>query len=412
MMVSRRPLTAAACVAVGLAMSASVPALAQTYSFSHIDAIDPDNTFYGGGLNGHTWSASGDPSYLVVSVDGEVLFEGPEGTYSDSQWQQLYDALGIGSSATKDAAESTSSSVNRIGSRTLVSNVTNRVASLARMARGLQGDQNASMLGDSSNSVTGLSGGDSGDWISGKLGVWAEGSRTMFSDDNPADAFWGSQMSFMGGADYRFTDDFFGGASLGIETVSIEFDSVRTHSITYVNSTVYGAYLMNDVFSVTGLFSYAPGINAIDQNNTDDGDYVSHRFITAANVAYNNVFDRVTTFGNVGLSYSHETFGSFETGTGETINLDDSQLAQLYGSGDVGYMFDIEGGVVEPFVSTRLEYDFVSTGGNDRFGAVVGGGVRANWFNEGLFLEAFGNTDVARSNETATTFGLNVRVQF
>lgn len=356
---------------------------------------------------------------LSWEIDGELIFDGSR-AYTDEDMQRINEALGFtffgGSESAQSEEESVSDSAsanNRVSTRTVVSSVTNRAASLARNFRI---SQESGLPDTSGKALTGLSGGDIGEWAIGRLGIWADASGAIYSDEASSDAFWGNQMGFMGGADYRFTDRLMAGAGLGVERAEIDFKSDRQRRITYVNTTVYGAYLINDTLSVNGLGSYSVGINSVEAPGTFvsaniDADYLSHRFITAANLAYNDAFDRVTAFGYMGISYSHEIFGTYEDTVGTEIEPPDSKLGQVYAFGDVGYTFETDGGVLEPFVSARLEYDFVRDGDNDRFGSVLGGGVRARW-TEGLTVEAFGNTEVARSDETATSFGINMRVQF
>jgi len=413
-MLSKGSTKNAAALACGLILSTSASAFAQTYdfeySFNWLDYYDPDNISYGGNINGHDWSvvsSSGESTEQWV-VDGTTIYSGYSSSATTADWQRLYDALGINGASSESTVEESASVNNHISTRTVVSNIANRASSLARAARE---SQTAQAPGGSEPLTTGLSGGDVGEWALGRLGVWADGSVAVFSDWNSRDGFQGNQMSFMGGADYRFTDRFMTGAGLGFERARIEFDGGSERAVTYANMTAYGAYLIDDAFSLNALGSYGLGFNAMQEPVGSSDDYVSHRFVTAANVAYSNVFDRVTTFGYAGLSYSHETFGSYKTVSGQTAQPDDVQLLQMYGLGDVGYTFQVDDGTMTPFLSARLEYDAVRSGKNDRFGSVLGGGVRAQW-TDSLSLEAFGNTEVARSNEMATSFGLNMRVQF
>ncbi|WP_299439929.1 autotransporter outer membrane beta-barrel domain-containing protein [uncultured Rhodospira sp.] len=319
--------------------------------------------------------------------------------------------------AAETALQDSSTANNRISIRTVVGNISNRAGALARSARTDEpaDEEEATSL---RGRLTGLAGGDGEDWTVGKLGLWAEGSGAFFSDGKSTDEFWGHQFSFMAGADYRYNDNIMAGAGLGYENVNVDFKSDRERDVDYMTMTVYGAYLITDTLSVNALGSYGLGFNTTKEAAgllaDDDADHLSHRFITAANVAYNNLFDRVTTFGYAGISYSHESFEEYETSTGATVDPDDTDLAQIYAFGDVGYLFEISGeqsGTVEPYLSTRLEYDFVRDGNSDRFGAVLGGGVRAV-VNDNLSLEVYGNTEVARSDESATAFGVNARYQF
>ncbi|MQX36294.1 autotransporter outer membrane beta-barrel domain-containing protein [Roseospira navarrensis] len=401
-----------AALAAAAVLTVGAPAFAQEYSVNWLDSYDPDGITSGGIINGKDWYISTGETSQVWSIDGEIIFSGLIGSETDADWERFFNALGIGTATTERAIEDSSETNTRISTRTLVMNIANRAATLARAVRGTSLAQGGGLSDDEGGaSLTGLAGGDIGEWAIGRFGIWADGSGTMFSDRTSSDDFWGNQLSFMGGADYRYTDRFMVGAGLGFERVEVDFKSNRTRLVTYINTTLYGAYLVTDSISLNAFGSYAPGLNSMHWAAGDGEGFMSHRFITSGNVAYNNAFDRVTTNAFAGLSYSYETFDSYENNGGTTIEPDDSQLAQVYASGDVGYMFETDGGALEPFVSARLEYDFVSEGNNDRFGSVLGGGVRAIW-TEGLFVEAFGNTEVARSDESATSFGLNMRVQF
>lgn len=318
--------------------------------------------------------------------------------------------------AAESAVEDSAAASTQVSTRTVVSTVSNRAASLARAVRmtGMGTEQEVSSL---RAGTTGLAGGDGpAAWYAGRLGIWAEGSLTSYSDETSADNFWGHQYGFSAGADYRLADNALIGAGVGYENVTVDFKSDRERDVDYLSTTVYGAYLINDVLSVNALGSYGLGFNTIGEAQpllrNSEHDHLSHRFITAANVAYNNVFGSVTTFGYAGLSYSHETFEDYEDSTGATVQPDDVDLAQAYLFGDVGYVVEAgDGALFEPFASARLEYDIARDGDGDRFGALVGGGVRA-LLDESVSLEAYGNTEVARSDASATAFGLNIRVQF
>jgi len=333
-------------------------------------------------------------------------------------FSSVVESIGTDEVGTAETALQDSSTANtRISVRTVVSSISKRAGALARSARTDEpaDEEEATSL---RGRLTGLAGGDGEDWTVGKLGLWAEGSGAFFSDGKSTDEFWGHQFSFMAGADYRYNNNILAGAGLGYEAVNVDFKSDRERDVDYMTMTVYGAYLITDTLSVNALGSYGLGFNTTTEAAgllaDDDADHLSHRFITAANVAYNNLFDRVTTFGYAGISYSHESFEDYETSTGATVDPDDTNLGQIYAFGDVGYLFEISGeqsGTVEPYLSTRLEYDFVRDGNSDRFGAVVGGGVRA-MVNDNLSLELYGNTEVARSDESATAFGVNARYQF
>jgi hypothetical protein len=323
-----------------------------------------------------------------------------------AQEDQEYDHY---SQEAEEGTQASSSANTHITTRNIVDMVGRRAAALAR---GGVAVEQAGL--DAAGRLTGLAGGDGAEWYAGRLALWADASGSFFDDATPVDDFDGHQYSVMVGADYRYNDRVMAGVGLGYEGVRVDFDSARERDVDYLTATVYGAWLATDTISLNALGSYGLGLNEATAliPAGEENDYLSHRFITAVNAAYSNLFGNVTTFGQVGVSYSHEAFEAYDTSLGATVDPDDTDLAQLYGMGDVGYLMEAGAdSTVEPYVSARLEYDVVRDGSNDRFGAVLGGGLRMQ-LEQSVSLDAFGNTEVARSNEGSTSFGLNVRLQF
>ena len=354
---------------------------------------------------------------FTIKVDGETVYSGTLDNLSVQDEFDFYEALGLAGAGEQAAIEQSTVANIRIAMRSLGHVMQNRGGSALRALRGRLVDADSAAV-HGAGGLSGLAGGDAEQWYTNRLAVWADANGTVFSNTKWADEFWGSQAAFMGGADYRFSDKLVVGGSVGFERVAVNFDSGRERDVSYVPLSIYGSYLISDNIAVTALGSYAPGINTTSEVLVVAGDgkadHMSHRFIGGASVTFLDTFDRITTSANGGLMFAHEAFNSFQMDSGVEVDPEDSNLGQLYGSGDVGYLIDAGNDVlVEPFASARLEYDFLQSGGgdSDRFGAVLGGGVRTQ-VGEDVFLEAFGNTDVARSEETSTSFGLNVRYQF
>lgn len=265
--------------------------------------------------------------------------------------------------------------------------------------------------------LTGLAGGDPEGWTVGRLGIWADAAGSLYNAKDRLGKLWGSQYSVMGGADYRITDEALTGLSLGYEHIDVEFDSNRERAVDYVFATLYGAHLLGEVFSIDALMSYGLGFNTTSEAAplVGDGehDHLSHRFVGASSLSYNDrLGERVTLFGSGGVSYSHEIIGDYETGAGATVSPEDAALGQLHASGEVGYLLEYGAeSRLHPFATARFEYDYLNSAGGDRLGALVGGGLRAQ-IDDAFSLEAFGNTEVARSDADSTSFGLTARFQF
>ncbi|SDE41471.1 autotransporter outer membrane beta-barrel domain-containing protein [Rhodospira trueperi] len=314
------------------------------------------------------------------------------------------------------ATESSAMSSNRISGRYIVRTVGARAVTLSS-AGGAPETTRLRANGD--GEIRGLSGGDGGDWTTGKLAIWSAATGDLFYDEKPAIDLSGLQYAATLGADYRFFDAFLAGVAVGYERLDVTFhgNGDFQRDADYFVTTLYGAYQFTDNWSVNILGSYGLGLNDIIPAGANSGQgngHHSHRFITSGNVAYSNVYDRITAYGSGGISYAHEGFDAYYDSVGAKVSPDAVELGQLYTEGDVGYIFqmsDENNDIIEPYVSARLEYDFISNGMNDRFGAVLGGGLRA-FVNDNLSLEMFGNTEVARSDEATTSFGMNARLQF
>ncbi len=277
-------------------------------------------------------------------------------------------------------------------------------------APAVNGDDQTSAL--SGGSGSGLAGGDGMQWHQGRLAVWGEASGTIFDDNTPADDLDGYTVTAVMGSDYRFTDSLLGGMALSYEHLGVDFDSGRGRDVNYFGPTVYGAYLLTDTVSISALGSYAYGWNDEKETGGATQTHGSHRFLTSGSLAYNNVYDRITAYGALGILYSAETYESYTNSGGASVDPETNQIGQFNGTSNVGYLFDVgKDAILEPYAAVRMEYDFVSSGNNDRFGTLLGGGMRLS-VSDSLSLDAFANTEVARSDESSTDFGLNVRFQF
>jgi len=325
--------------------------------------------------------------------------------------------------AAESELQSSSIVNNRVSTRRLVGVMSGRVSSLLLSGQpvvpfvdreDIEGGQDAAA---SAARPTGLAGGDGEGWYVGKLGVWADAAGSLYRTDDNAASFWGHQYSVMGGADYRIGDEALAGASLGYERIEVDFKSGRERTVDYVFATIYGAHLLGETLSVDALASYGLGFNTMTEaaNLTGDGEHdtLSHRFVAASSLSYNDVVaERVTLFGSGGISYSHEIIADYETEAGATVSPDDARLGQLHASGEVGYLLEYgDESRLQPFATVRLEYDYINSAGGDRFGTLVGGGLRAQ-ISPAFSLEAFGNTELARSDADSTSFGLTARFQF
>lgn len=329
--------------------------------------------------------------------------------------------------AAEEDLEASATVNNRVSVRQLVSILGGRAATLARQAQGggfgpAPGTESGGEDEEARRAAglrTGLAGGDGATeaWYAGRLGLWIDASGTLHNGEDAFGDFDGHQISIIGGADYRVSDSVLVGAGLGHEVVTVKFDNGRRRDVGYLFTTAYGAYLLTDTVSLNALASYGLGMNTTTEAAAlvGDGehDHLSHRFIGSASVAYNTVHnERVTLFGHTGASYSLESFEDYDTGAGARVSADAAELMQLHAHGEVGYLLDApDEAILEPFVSARLEYDVVNSAGGDRFGALLGGGLRAQ-VAERVSLEVRGDTEVGRSDAGSTSFGLNMRLQF
>ncbi|SDD92278.1 autotransporter outer membrane beta-barrel domain-containing protein [Rhodospira trueperi] len=307
------------------------------------------------------------------------------------------------------------------GGRQIRSVLHRRTRALINKARG-GGGGGAGFAGGQEHSgrpvggwALGLAGGDAESAVAGRLAAWSDFTGTLFDNSRSPDGFYGSQLLGMAGMDYRFGDSFMGGVALGFETLDVEFGSGRKRDVSYFGPTLYGAYLLTDEIGLSLLGSYSHGWNTETEAKVMSGashDHGSHRFIVAGTVMHNALFDRVTTYSALGLLYGVETFEAYRDSAGSEVRPRPTHLGQASADGRLGHLFDVgEESLLEPYVTARLEFDFVRAGNTDQFGAMVGGGLRLA-VGESVSLDAFGQTDVARTDESAVDFGVGLRIQF
>jgi hypothetical protein len=307
------------------------------------------------------------------------------------------------------------------GGRQIRSVLHRRTRALIHTARG-GGGVGAGFPGDQEQSgrpvggrVLGLAGGDAESAVAGRLAAWSDFTGTLFDNSRAADGFYGSQFLGMAGMDYRFGDSFMGGVALGFESLDVDFGSGRKRDVSYFGPTLYGAYLLTDEIGLSLLGSYSHGWNTETEAKVMSGeshDHGSDRFMVAGTLMHNALFDRVTTYGALGLLYGVEIFEAYRDSAGADVRPRPIHLAQVSADGRLGHLFDVgKESVLEPYVTGRLEFDFVRAGNTDQFGAMVGGGLRLA-VGESVSLDAFGQTDVARTDESMVDFGVGVRIQF
>ncbi|MQX36091.1 autotransporter outer membrane beta-barrel domain-containing protein [Roseospira navarrensis] len=319
--------------------------------------------------------------------------------------------------AAESGTEASATANTRITNRRLIALVNRRTSSMLLTGQPAVPFVRREDL--ASGPLTGLSGGEGTEsWALGRLGLWADGAGTVSGGFRRPDKFWAGQYSVMVGADVRVPDDILAGASLGYEHVDVDFNTNRDRTVHYTFATVYGAALLTDTLSVDGLASYGVGANTTREPagsvlGTGEYDYLSHRVIAATSLSYNTmVGERVTVFGNGGITYSHEAFEGYDTASGIAVETSDAFLGQLHLEGELGYVFEYGAeSRLQPFLTTRLEYDYITSIGGERFGALVGGGLRAQ-ISPAFSVEASGRTEVARTESTSTSFALTSRFQF
>jgi outer membrane autotransporter protein len=240
------------------------------------------------------------------------------------------------------------------------------------------------------------------------IGVWADFSISKLESDVFAQEFDGTALGLLVGADRLVGDSAIVGAILGGETGEFDLLDGGERSMDGVSLTIYGGMLLDEVFSVDALVSYARLDNDIlnfDFGTPVTGNFDSDRLSFAANLAGMWEIEDYFLTGTLGYAFAHEDFDSYRNAPfNQLVDPADLTLSQARLGLEASRAVDN----IEPYLEFVVEHDFENSGLGDDTGAVATLGLRSLSM-DGVAVGAQLSGQLFRKDESDITFGLNIR---
>ncbi|MFI4987173.1 MAG: autotransporter outer membrane beta-barrel domain-containing protein, partial [Alphaproteobacteria bacterium] len=203
-----------------------------------------------------------------------------------------------------------------------------------------------------------------------KWGFWADGSGSYLSNNSKIAEFEGYGVTGLAGVDYNLDNRWLFGFSAGYVRTDVSVKAILGERI--ANGAQFGpyvSYVINQHFTVDGLFNYtrlANGVSGI-------GNFDSNRYTGAVNV---NGFASAGGFGLTGFVGYAYAFENPDT-AGVPAVIGGSPTTIHYGAVKIGGEAAYPMGNWEPYVPLTVEYQTTNTrDGTSRTGVTVGAGVR------------------------------------
>ena len=253
---------------------------------------------------------------------------------------------------------------------------------------------------------TGLAAGDDAP----KYGLWGVGSFANLQDFQTNTRYEGNMYMFMGGFDYKLTDQFVVGAAGGYENTYLitSFNNGNMATDGYTISP-YAAYKFTDTLTIDVLGGLT-FLNYDTQRTNISGHYQAVRNMWSVNLNKYFVFDNWMISGTIGNMFVNEHAESFSESDGTSNGGRENYLSELRFGGKVSYVFDkfeAYGGLAY-LVDYMMRYSGEMPD-NDAFEGTIGLGYRPTdtWI---FGLEGTSTFDRAHSQNTR--FMANIRYEF
>jgi hypothetical protein len=254
--------------------------------------------------------------------------------------------------------------------------------------------------------ATGLSAGDEAP----KYGLWGVGTYANMQDFQTNTRYEGNLYMFLGGFDYKLTDQFVVGAAAGYENAylitSFNQGNLATDGYTI---TPYAAYKFTDTLTldVLGGLTF---LNYDTKRSDINGHYQAVRNMWSVNLNKYFLWDNWIFAATVGNMFVNEHAESFAESDGTSNGGRENYLSELRMGGKASYVFDkfeAYGGL-----AYLLDYMMRYTGempDNDAFEGTIGLNYRPadNWL---LGLE--GSNTFDRSHTQNNRIMANIRYEF
>ena len=274
-------------------------------------------------------------------------------------------------------------------------------------------------------SLTGIMGVGSGGLAAGDdmdaFGVWGTLGYSNIEDDFTSTAFDGDVLTGLVGADLFVNENLLIGGTVGMEKTDIDTRyNAGTSESDGLTMALYTAYIVDDMWSVEGLFGYANtntdmtrSATGIEVRGETDSQRLYGSFAANANFYPDDYW---TLSGSARYTFATEHVDEFTETDGTFVPQDDVSVGIIQLGGRASWT----DGKFEPFGSLSLEYEnvqkkiVVPTGNqpaNDRTSAVIGGGL--NYYADENLSGGFEVTHtVGKKDFKNTSFSLNIRYDF
>ncbi len=256
------------------------------------------------------------------------------------------------------------------------------------------------------NQDTGLSAGDE----PAKIGLWGVGSYANMQDFQTDTRYEGNLYMFVGGLDYKLTDQLLVGAAAGYETVALNtvFNQGNMGTQGYT-ITPYAGYKITDTLTVDALGGIT-FVNYDTKRSEITGHYQAVRNMWNVNLNKYFLWDNWTFAATIGNMFVNEHSESFSESDGTSNGGRENYLSELRLGGKASYVI----GKFEAYsgMAYLLDYMMRYTGempDNDAFEGTLGLNYRPadNWT---LGLEGANTFD--RAHTQSNRVMANIRYEF
>lgn len=261
-----------------------------------------------------------------------------------------------------------------------------------------------------------------GDKLTGKFGVWTDISQLWLSDSQIGANYSGQVSAGVVGFDYKFNDRFVLGFAVGPEMIRLDtlFNSGRFTSRGLAGAG-YGGYAISPTQSIDFQFGYA-GIRYLESHSNISGSFNANRIFGA--IDWNSQFQRgpwrLPT--SLGLFSVTEWQSAYMESNGNAVAATNPYVVQFRLKGAAGYNFPTAWGSIEPFASTRLEFDLLKssapvinslgqTAHQSNFGATFGLGINTRYGHSTSGSIEYYNTQF-RQDFRSSGFRGSIRIEF
>ena len=249
-----------------------------------------------------------------------------------------------------------------------------------------------------------------------KIGIWADVAYSRLIYSKTDENYDGYIASGVIGVDYAIDKKTLVGVAVGYEDVDLdtEFNRGSLEGSGWTLSP-YLVYKYNDNYSVdfSGGYTWLNyDLERLDPGDSSKitGDQDAARWFVSANIKGDHWYDKTHVSGTVGFLHAREDQDDFTESNLTNTSGVATNVGQGYIGVRLGYLFDMEGGSVEPYVRALGRYSYDDGGSGDSSDAIVGAGASMNYGN--IQFGAEGSAVVGREDTNNFTGRVNIRANF